>query len=117
MISSTVTRLTCSLDDDSVVRFAEGLIVAHPDLDLVEVAYAWCSPDQVRSVVDALRTIRTAPFRGESRELLMVVSDFTFESRCQAGLVYIDDAPFTVQDCEWLETEAMRAVIAVEQTG
>lgn len=47
----------------------------------------------------------------------MVVSDFTFESRCQAGLVYIDDAPFTVQDCEWLETEAMRAVIAVEQTG
>lgn len=103
------------IDPEQAFCFADGLIIAHPYLNLVEVAYAWCTPDQTRSIVDSLRHVRNHPYRGEDRELSMVASGLTFESADRAGFIYVDDAQFTAQQVEWLETEAMRAVLATER--
>jgi hypothetical protein len=112
-MSTTIPSVT-DVDLAQCAAFAEGLILAHPYLNLVEIAYSWCSPDQVRSLVEALRHVRTHPFRGEEREISMVVSGITFESRCHRGYIYIDDVQFTDQQAEWLESEAIRAAIVAE---
>lgn len=103
------------IDLERSTDFADGLIIAHPDLQLVEVAYSWCTPDQARSLVDALRHIRQHPYRGEDREVSMVVAGLSLESCCDVGFLYLDDVAFTPQQAEWLETEAMRAVLATER--
>lgn len=103
------------IDLDRSTAYADGLIIAHPDLQLVEVAYAWCTPDQGRSLVDALRHIRQHPYRGEDREVSIVVAGLSLESSCDQGFLYLDDVAFTPQQTEWLETEVMRAVLAAER--
>ncbi|WP_422246707.1 hypothetical protein [Corynebacterium variabile] len=103
-----------SIDCTAQIEFADGLIVAHPDLSLVEIGSSWCTPDQIRSLVDAMRHVRKHPYTGEDRELLMVVADVTIESACRAGLIWVDDEPNTLADVEHLEIEAMRAVHAAE---
>lgn len=113
-MSTTIIPSISDVDTTQCIAFAEGLILAHPYLNLVEIAYSWCSPDQARSLVEALRHVRTHPYRGEDREIAMVVYGITFESRCSSGFVYIDDVQFTDQQAEWLESEAIRAAIVTE---
>lgn len=115
-MSTTIIPSIFDVDTTQCIAFAEGLILAHPYLNLVEIAYSWCSPDQTRSLVEALRHVRMHPYRGEDREVSMVVAGLTFESRCGHGFIYIDDAPFTDQQSEWLETEAIRAALVTEST-
>ncbi len=103
-----------SIDIASQREFADGLIVAHPDLALVEIGSSWCTPDQIRALVDAMRHVRKHPYSGEDRELLMVVADVSIESACYGGFIWVDDEPHTTAQVEHLEIEAMRAVHAAE---
>lgn len=113
-MSTTTIPSISDVDATQCIAFAEGLILAHPYLNLLEIAYSWCSPDQARSLVEALRHVRRHPYRGEDREISMVVSSITFESRCSSGFIYIDDVHFTDQQAEWLESEVVRAAIVTE---
>lgn len=92
------------------VEFADGLIVAHPDLSLIEIASSWCTPDQGRALVSALQHVKTHQYSGEDREILVLVADVTVESVCSAGLIWVDDEPHTQREVEYLEVEIIRAV-------
>lgn len=99
-----------TIDPKRGCEFAEGMIVAHPDLSLVEIASSWCTPDQGRALVSALQHVKTHQYSGEDREILVLVADVTVESVCSAGLIWVDDEPHTPREVEYLEVEIIRAV-------
>lgn len=94
--------------------FANHLIVAYPELNLVEVGYEWLTPDQVRSLVESIRYARKHPYRGIDREVFMSIEEITIESCDRDGYLYIEETPCTPEQVEGYEIEAIRAARTAE---
>ncbi|RRO84374.1 hypothetical protein CXF37_00015 [Corynebacterium bovis] len=71
-------------------------------------------PTQVRRVVTILQRMRATPYRGVDRELFVDIGGIHLESCCSRGYFYIDDQPYTGQQCQELERAALEAARCAE---